>query len=61
MRRLAIPVFLLAAALGAQVDAGQLPTASSLVGRERSTNLTHYVRGGQDLPTAASLVGREKS
>lgn len=58
MKRLAIPAFLLVAALGAQANAGPLPKAASLVGRHKTSNFTHYVRADQALPGVAPLVGR---
>jgi len=58
MKRLAILAFLVFVALGARVDAGDLPEAASLVGRHATDNFTHFVRADQALPEAASLVGR---
>jgi hypothetical protein len=61
MKRLAIPAFLLFAALGAQADAGPLPKAKSLVERHKSSNFTHLVRADQALPKADPLVERHES
>jgi hypothetical protein len=58
MKRLAMAAFLLLVVTAARTEAGPLPQPKSRVGQEKTSNLSHSVRGNRaKLPQPAQRVG----
>ena len=58
MKRLAMAAFLLLVVTASRTEAGPLPQPKSRVGQERTSNMSHSVRGNRTkLPQPAQHIG----